>query len=129
MAEDRVIEDYFNEIAAVVSTSQIIQSHEVAFDKRDAHIGAIRGDLALVDESRLHLREYVNLEADPVRLKYAYHYQDAEGNFIFRYDNTPHYPELPNSPHHKHEQTEATVKPSNAPTLKEVLAEIELRLK
>ncbi|MEK7275716.1 MAG: DUF6516 family protein [Chloroflexota bacterium] len=38
-------------------------------------------------------------------------------------------PELANFPHHKHDQTESNVKPSNAPTLTAVLAEIELRIK
>jgi len=35
-------------------------------------------------------------------LAYRYHFQDKDNNLIFRYDNTPHFPELKTFPHHKH---------------------------
>lgn len=35
------------------------------------------------------------------RFSYAYHYQRADGTFVFRYDNTAHFPELENFPHHQ----------------------------
>ena len=37
-----------------------------------------------------------------IHLGYRYHFQDAKNNMIFRYDNTPHFPELDTYPHHKH---------------------------
>ena len=37
---------------------------------------------------------------------YAYHYQDSNKQLIFRYDNTRHFPDLPNFPHHKHLSSE-----------------------
>ncbi len=36
------------------------------------------------------------------RLNYRYHFQDSQNNLVFRYDNTPHFPNLENFPHHKH---------------------------
>ena len=35
-------------------------------------------------------------------IDYRYHFQDGRNNLIFRYDNTPHSPDLSSSPHHKH---------------------------
>ena len=35
-------------------------------------------------------------------LGYRYHLQDRKNNLVFRYDNTPHYPDIPSFPHHKH---------------------------
>lgn len=35
-------------------------------------------------------------------LDYRYHFQDEQNELIFRYDSTPHFPNLPNFPHHKH---------------------------
>ena len=35
-------------------------------------------------------------------IDYRYHFQDGQNNLIFRYDNTPHLPDLPSFPHHKH---------------------------
>ena len=37
-----------------------------------------------------------------VHLGYRYHYQDKNNNLIFRYDNTPHFPDLDKFPCHKH---------------------------
>ena len=35
-------------------------------------------------------------------LDYRYHCQDAQNRLIFRYDSTPHFPDLDTFPHHKH---------------------------
>lgn len=35
-------------------------------------------------------------------LDYRYHFQDEQNRLIFRYDSTPHFPNLPNFPYHKH---------------------------
>jgi len=35
-------------------------------------------------------------------LDYRYHFQDGNNQLIFRYDSTPHFPNLPNFPYHKH---------------------------
>ena len=49
------------------------------------------------------LNEAVIVEDDQLeRLNYRYHFQDRQNNLIFRYDNTPHFPNLENFPHHKH---------------------------
>jgi len=44
---------------------------------------------------------------------------------MFRYDNTPHFPGLSSFPHHKHLSDGASVIAYAAPTLAQVLAEIE----
>ncbi|NCR75158.1 MAG: hypothetical protein GPI92_05995 [Microcystis aeruginosa K13-06] len=35
-------------------------------------------------------------------LDYRYHLQDEKTNLVFRYDNTPHFPNLSTFTHHKH---------------------------
>jgi len=35
-------------------------------------------------------------------LNYRYHFQDQNNNLIFRYDNTPHFPNIESFPNHKH---------------------------
>jgi hypothetical protein len=44
----------------------------------------------------------VVIEDNLVALDYRYHCQDEQNRLIFRYDSTPHFPDLPNFPHHKH---------------------------
>nr|WP_253881088.1 MULTISPECIES: DUF6516 family protein [Microcystis] len=38
-------------------------------------------------------------------LDYRYHFQDEQNNLVFRYDSTPHFPNLSTFPHHKHLST------------------------
>jgi hypothetical protein len=35
-------------------------------------------------------------------IDYRYHFQDENNKVIFRYDSTPHFPDLSTFPHHKH---------------------------
>ena len=44
----------------------------------------------------------VVVEDNLVSRDYRYHCQDVHNQVIFRYDSTPHFPGLPNFPHHKH---------------------------
>jgi len=51
----------------------------------------------------LELNEAVIVEKGQfMHLGYRYHFQDKQNNFVFRYDNTPHFPGLEGFPHHKH---------------------------
>ncbi len=120
-----MIDAYFRTILATLRASPIVQSHDVTFDKRGPHAGYVRGDVFFADDSQLHFREFVSTQFGPDRFVYVYHYQTADGAMIFRYDNTPHFPALPTFPHHKHLADEVTVAACNAPTLADVLAEIE----
>ena len=47
------------------------------------------------------------------------------GSMVFRYDNTPHFPALSSFPHHKHLSDGTSVVACAAPTLAQILAEIE----
>ena len=51
----------------------------------------------------------------------ALHFQDEKNRLIFRYDSTPHFPNLPNFPHHKHlpDEVISSQKPEIAQVLKE----------
>lgn len=123
-----MIDDYFEAVRALIAASLIVRASRVSFERRSEEIGFLRGDLFLVDGSILHFREYVrqSQDAPAQRYTYAYHYQRSEGTLIFRYDNTEHFPELPNFPHHKHVEDESSVSSANAPDLATVLHEIGL---
>ena len=62
----------------------------------------VRADLA--DGGVLEFAEFWGEAArgDVVRRAYTYHWQDAAGNLIRRWDSAGHYPHLPHSPHHVH---------------------------
>jgi hypothetical protein len=58
----------------------------------------------------------------PDRLRYRYHYMNADGDLIFRYDNVPHYTKLATFPHHKHLPDK--IIESRSVNLKDVVEEI-----
>jgi hypothetical protein len=61
--------------------------------------------------------------------KYSYHWQEANGNLIMRWDNKPHWPDLKTFPHHKHIGDKDKAEPSHRVSLDEVLVEIKKRQK
>jgi hypothetical protein len=120
-----LIEDYMQALLNTAAHSPIVRASNIQLDKRTNRSGLIRGDLFLGDGSRLYFRELVSVEDQVVRFMYSYHYQDASGQLVFRYDDTPHHTEIDSFPHHKHIGQEGDVFSSDPPTLPGVLGEIE----
>jgi hypothetical protein len=73
----------------------------------------------------LEVNEAIVIEADQIKhLGYRYHFQDQQNNLIFRYDNTPHFPDLKSFPHHKHVKNK--VEESDEPLILYVIKEAKL---
>jgi hypothetical protein len=98
-----MIDSYFREIQALITATSYITAISLHLERRSETIGFVRGDLTFENGSQLHFREFVRKETETAeRYTYVYHYQSPEGQLIFRYDNTNHYPDLENAPHHRH---------------------------
>jgi len=119
------IEDYFRDLLDIIASGTFIRSSEIIFDKRSSTVGFVRGAVYFTDESTLHIRELIDLRKSPVRVMYVYHYQNDAGKFVFRYDNTPHHPELTSFPHHKHTPAGVNAMAGEPPELEELFSEIE----
>ncbi len=111
------IQSVLNDTLSSGNTSLV----EFQVERRSATAGFLAGVLQFEDGSQLHFREYVDTNRAQPRLMYAYHFQDAAKQLIFRYDNAAHRPTL-SQPEHKH--TGQGVQLSVAPSLREVLDEI-----
>lgn len=122
------IDDYFYQIEAAIAASAIVHISAVTYEKRSAYVGFLRGSLYFLDGSRLHIREFVNVEHGIDRYMYTFHYQKADNTPVFRYDNTPHHPHVETFPHHKHIGNDAHVYPTLPPDLAAVLSEIHRHL-
>ena len=120
-----MIDDYFQRLLAAIAASPVLHSSEIVFDKRSPFVGYIRGDIAVINGGHFHFREFVNVQAGVDRYMYIYQYQSENGDLIFRYDNTPHYPDLSNYPHHKHLEKESAVVSADMQDLFSVIREIE----
>ena len=80
--------------------------------------------LRFSDDSMLEIVE--KLATDPFLIRksrYVYHYQAANNQLVFRYDNAPHHPEITTHPHHKHVGDQIIA--STPPDLSDVLREID----
>lgn len=73
----------------------------------------------LNDESILQASEYKDIE----ERSYSFHWQNAEGKLIIRWDNAPHHKQIKTFPHHKHYFDR--VKESIEMTFAEALNQIE----
>ena len=120
-----MIEDYSQEIDALINQSALVHSSSITYDKRSTFVGSIRAEVFFLDGSRLHFREFINVQHDLDRYMYVYHYQRSDGTLSFRYDNAPHFPALRTFPHHKHDGDELNVVSASPSDLLGVLTEIE----
>nr|VFK41855.1 MAG: hypothetical protein BECKSD772F_GA0070984_11075 [Candidatus Kentron sp. SD]VFK47761.1 MAG: hypothetical protein BECKSD772E_GA0070983_11055 [Candidatus Kentron sp. SD] len=59
----------------------------------------LKAQIVFRDGSLLHIRQIILGEAV---YKYAFHWQDATGQLLCRWENAPHWPETVTHPHHKH---------------------------
>jgi hypothetical protein len=69
----------------------------------------------------LQVNESVVFHEKIEHLGYRYHYQGKDNELIFRYDNTPHFPDLQTFPDHKHHQ--AGVDSSGPPSVLKAIEE------
>jgi len=114
---------YLEQILAILSASPFIHEPVIEVDDRD-EVWFLRADIHFIDNSLLHFRELFVKQGDPIKKTYTFHYQRADGTVVFRYDNAPHFLNLPSAPHHKH-VGENDVIATDAPDLQSVLKEIE----
>jgi len=88
---------------------------------------AISVRLYFFDGSFLDMEEIIDTyKCFPEYLKYSYHYE-KDGKCVFRYDNSPHHPEVATHPYHKHigpddnENIEASGCPSHSEIFREII--------
>jgi len=117
----RHIEQYFSLIIRIIYRS-IAVDDKVTYIVDNPLTGTIDGTLYFQNGSRLEFTEQVSLQAGrPVKQIYRYQYIHKKRS-VFRYDNAPHYPQIPTFPHHKHERGKVIA--AEEPILKQVLDEI-----
>jgi len=115
--------DYFSQHKLIIASHPFVHSWEYQEDIRTSDEGFFKGKIHFIDDSILEFREYVNIhESIVTRYTYSFHYHKAQA-IIFRYDNTPHYPDVSSFPHHKHLGNEKVIE-CLEPSLKDVLDEI-----
>lgn len=96
--------------------SDIVANYSVSEYRRYGSAASLVAVVEFKDNSFLHIKDYLFLDGTR---KYSYHWQDANGNIISRWDNSPHHREISTFPHHKHLPN--SVVDSKERTIKDVL--------
>ena len=120
-----MIQIYFDRLKRVIdryAAAPFVLDARVSFELRPGDQGYVTGSVLFQDQSILFFREYLDSSAGRVsKLMYSYHWQDADEQLVFRYDNARHRPPLAMLDH-KH--TVNGIVSSQEPTLETVLAEV-----
>lgn len=83
----------------VAKYQNYIKSFQVHLYDQEGPLFRFKAELKLKDDSKIFIKEYVFRNNER---KYAYHWTDASGNLICRWDNASHWPDISTFPHHKH---------------------------
>ena len=117
------LEDYLNRIEEAVFNCPNARVERYAENAISDERVNLHVRLRMDQGHLLEIREAILLEDDGSLniLAHSYHFQDINNVVIFRYDNTPHYPNLETFPDHKHLLD--AVLASSRPTIQQVIRE------
>ncbi|MCI5218097.1 MAG: hypothetical protein D3914_02635 [Candidatus Electrothrix sp. LOE2] len=120
-----LIEEYFDETEVCLIANRTVSSYTLVRREIAVADGKLRAKAVLSDDSMLEFFLYIRENDRQIsREKYSFHWQDAQGNLIRRWDNAPHHPALDNAPHHLHLADGSTESVANVPDLPYVLKNI-----
>ena len=93
---------YLSRLHDTILSRQELQIEELEILDRSDRPGQTSEFYARVcfpDASQLQVVEKLVVERFTIlKVRYAYHYQRANGELVFGYDNVPHYPDIQNLP-------------------------------
>jgi hypothetical protein len=120
------IDAYLEAMKERFVTDPLVTQFQVIRERSTLMDGYLRARLALADGSQLEFSEYMQRSSDGtiVVITYSYHWADANQELIVRWDNTPHFPDLPGFPDHIHDGATGQVTPGQPMSIFTVLDEI-----
>src|SRR4030095_6248820 len=121
------IEAYLQAMKERFVTEPIVTRFFVIRERVTLVDGYLRARLALADGSQLEFSEYMQRSStgEIVVITDSYHWADANSQLISRWDNTPHFPELPGFPDHIHDGATGAVTPGQPMSIFTVLDAID----
>ena len=119
--------DYLAYIKALIVSNSRVSRWTVLREEVQGDMGLFRYRLNLKDNSLLEMFELFRVVNQRLEVeKYSFHWQDAKGNLLKRWDNATHHPEISTTPHHIHDGSEENVQfhgPINAEEVFTIIAE------
>jgi hypothetical protein len=120
------IKAYLDSVKERLVTDPIVTRFHTVRERRTLVDGHLRARLELGDGSQVEFSEYVQCSpaGEIAVVTYSYHWADAGNQLIKRWDNTPHFPDLPGFPDHIHDGATGQVTSGQPMSIFAVLAEI-----
>ena len=121
------IAEYLNAIKERLVTAPIVASFEIMRERATSVDGHLRARLVLENGSQLEFSEYMQRSRDRGGIEvitYSYHWADVNNVLLKRWDNAPHFPDLPGFPHHVHDEDTGKVNPGRPMSIFAILDEI-----
>ena len=123
------VEEYHRSVKARLIADPLILDFDIRRERRTRSDGHLRARLTLSSGDQLEFSEYVLLAEGQIEVvTYSFHWTTSDGRLIKRWDNVPHFMQLPQAPHHIHDGEESNVIPGSAISLTKVLDEISRHL-
>ena len=115
--------DYLTYIKALIVVNSQVLRWTVVREEVQGDMGMLRYRLILRGSALLEMFECFHVVEGQVQVaRYSFHWQDAAGQLLKRWDNAAHHRELSTHPHHVHDGAEANVRPHGPINAEEVLA-------
>jgi hypothetical protein len=120
------VAEYLDAIKECLLASPVVSNFHVIRERDTLTDGHLRARLSLADGGQIEFSEYVQRSAEGQInvVTYSYHWADAHGDLIRRWDNTPHFPDLAGFPHHVHDGHTGGVSPGPPVSIFVVLEEV-----
>jgi hypothetical protein len=117
-------DEYLAALHLALVESLVVVSYTVVRHRVTSQSGHVRVRISLINGDFLESAEFFRLTPEGIEVAdYRHQWMDNERIVLRkRWDSAPHYPNLPNAPHHYHDDSEETVKPSQPMSIQDVLA-------
>ena len=121
VSHEQVAERLMN-VRIALLTSPVITDVRVLQEQALGDVGYFRVRSKLANADELMFMERFRWKNGAIAVeKYSFHWQNAEGKLIRRWDNAPHHPEISSFPHHLHDAEESNIRPSGPVDVFEIL--------
>ena len=106
--------------------SEVILTYDIQNFKIVGSSYHLSCNIKMKNKSQLFVKDYLFLDG---YRKYSFHWQDENGNCIFRWDNAPHHQDVVTFPYHKHIGKEENIKESQPMKLEIVMEYISSQIR
>lgn len=118
-------DDYLAYIKALIIANPQVAGWKALREEAQGDLGLFRYQVTYYDGSLLEMFERFKIVNGKLLVtKYRFHWQDAAGRLLKRWDNAAHHPHVSTQPHHVHDGSEENVNSSEPFSAEQILAMI-----